>query len=136
MESNELSCSMPVQADMPQSHEPLQTVANSPKDTLLASGDQALSKIAQHTKTAEGEEREHQDLEQDCGHKSDSKSKTEAGLERQSSPERHSLAAHAKEILARERFEENSARIGEQTGTTEETAREHGRRTGPSQFAG
>lgn len=79
--SNELSCSMPVQADIPQPHEPLQTVTKfSPKDTLLASGDQALSKTAQHTKTAEGEEREHQDLEQDCGNELDSKVKQKEAL--------------------------------------------------------
>lgn len=69
---SKLSSPMPVQVDTHETEEPRWT-ANKvfPKDTLLASGDQTLSKTAQQTKIAEAEEHEYQVLVQDCNKKSD-----------------------------------------------------------------
>lgn len=69
-----ISCSsMPVQVDTHETEKPPWTKNKFfPKDTLLASGDQTLSKTVQHTKIAEAEKHEHQVLVQDCSKKSDS----------------------------------------------------------------
>lgn len=65
---------MSVKADTAKTLEPPWTVKGfSPKDTLLASGDQTLTETAQHTNTEEIGEHEYQVSEQDCRINSDSK---------------------------------------------------------------
>lgn len=80
-EVSKLNSSMPVQVDTPETKEPPWTVNRFfPKDTLLASGDQTLSETVQHAKI-EGEEHEHQVLEEDCSQNSDSKGTQKSSIE-------------------------------------------------------
>lgn len=65
-ESDQLRCSEPVQGDSSQPQQPLKTVDKfSPKDTVLASGDQASSEPGPSRKTAESKQNQDQDQDQD-----------------------------------------------------------------------